>query len=88
MEASNFDESNTVLGPPKGMGEDEVRSLHTFRGTYGENGPPVVISKWKPTQQEIDALQAGEGLWLHCLGTTMPPVILTTDNPFETQETS
>lgn len=81
MLPTNFPESNAVLGPPQGMSEEECSSLFTLR-SKDESGHPVVVSCWKPTRDELEALNAGRPLWLVVLGQTMPPVYLTTDRPF------
>lgn len=77
MNPSNFPESNRVLGPPPGSTEDEVGSLFTYTG-HG-----MVISKWKVSAEELEAIQATGEVWLVVSGASMPPVILQTDNPFK-----
>lgn len=82
MEAVNFEQANTNLGPPKGKTEDEVGTLRVFRGESAD-GQKVVISKWKLTKEEVAHLLAGECLYLWVYGETMPPVALDTESPFE-----
>jgi hypothetical protein len=88
MEPCSFPESNDVLGPPAGSEEaiaggegGGVASLSVFRGHYTD-GDPCTISYWKPTKEEVEAFQRGEGLWMMCMAHTMPPTILKTGNPF------
>lgn len=78
MEATNFEESNRTLGPPIGCTEDQVGTIFAF-------SPPslqTVTTCWKPTQAEIEIIKKTGRVWLTCLGTTMPPVILQADSPF------
>ena len=89
MEPCAFPEANTVLGPPAGEKESlhdfdrsGVASLSVFRGHYTD-GDPCTISYWKPTAEEVKAFQRGEGLWMMCMSTSMPPTILKTGNPFK-----
>lgn len=81
MEACNFPESNSVLGPPQGLTEEEVYSLNVWQGLNSDK-IPITISCWKLTQEEIDHLLKGGRLWLHIFGGGMPPVGLTTQHPF------
>jgi hypothetical protein len=81
MEACSFDESNTFLGPPAGMTEDEVYSLSIWRGNDTQHRP-TVISCWKLTKEELEEINRTGRVWLGVLGVTMPPVWLTTVKPF------
>lgn len=76
MIATNFKQSNGVLGPPKGQTEDEVHSLCVF-----QDGQQV-ISCWKPTQEELAEIQRTGRVWLHVSGVTMPPVYVSGEFPF------
>lgn len=77
MEPAGFEEANLTLGPPEGKTEDQVGSLRVY--SDGEH----IISRWKPTGDELKALVNGGSLWLWVGGKAMPPVSLTTDHPFE-----
>lgn len=87
MEPTNFDEANLSLGPPEGMTEDEVRTLRVWRGT-DEDMLPVVISCWKPTQEEIDEIQKTGRVWLRLYGQSMPPAAIQGHSPFDLGEES
>lgn len=80
MEPTNFAESNSVLGPPKGMTEDEVRSLSCFRDGK------ATISCWKPTEKDLQRLKETGQLWLIHMSPSMPPVEVTTEYPFVVNE--
>jgi len=78
MRGIRFREANTKLTPPEGA-EDVVYSLYVWR--HPEGG--LVISKWKLTWWErLQCLLKGH-VWFHCWGNTHPPVLLSTDHPFE-----
>jgi hypothetical protein len=79
--ATAFDEDNCVLGPPPGVGEQEVHSLSVFRGV-NDFGQPVVVSCWKPTAEELAEINRTGRVWLIVMGQTMPPAILEGQNPF------
>lgn len=81
MEAASFDQANCVLSPPSAMTADECMPLSVFRGMYSD-GQRVVISCWKPTRDEIEEIKRTGRIWLSVLGEGMPPVALTTQNPF------
>lgn len=80
MDAASFDQANSTLGPPRGLGEDDVTSLRVWRGSY-EDSQPVVISCWKPTRAELDEIERTGRVWLHIWGATMPPALVSGFEP-------
>lgn len=60
---------------PKDM--PECADIHSFRD--GQQ----VITAWRPTPQELVQINLGNPIWLYCIGATMPPVAIVTDNPWE-----
>lgn len=81
MEPCNFEHSNLVLQPPPG-GEAWCNPLFALR-TKNEDGRPVVITCWKPTQAEIDEIQRTGRLWVMSVGTTIFPISLHATPPFQ-----
>ncbi len=79
MEPTSFDEENLVLGPPPGVSEEDCQSLSVHRA---EGPPPMVISCFKVTKEELETISRTGRVWLIVWGVTMPPVILTADSPF------
>jgi hypothetical protein len=73
-----FKEANVILKAPPGM-EEQVSTLEVYRdGTY-------CISKWQFSDQEIDEMKKnGNKCYLMILGSSMPPVIVTSLDPFKT----
>jgi len=82
MEASGFHESNHVLGPPEGATEEQVHSLACFVGV-DEGDYNVVVSCWRPTQEEINEIQRTGRIWLTVMGNSMPPVRMQAFKPFK-----
>lgn len=80
MRPRQFDNSNGIIGPPPDM-RDNCNAIACYRGK-DTAGTPLVITKWFPSEEELAALQAGEGVYLTCVGITMPPVIVGTEDPF------
>jgi hypothetical protein len=68
--------NNDVLGAPAGWDQKDlpVDALPITRTEV--NGVPAVASFWKPTAEELAALNAGGSVSLWVLGETMPPVSL------------
>ncbi len=83
MIATAFDEETSVLGPPKGMTEDEVFSLSVAQTHTKDGGVPVTISCWKPTTEEWEEMKRTGRVWLVIMGQSMPPVMVVGNNPFK-----
>ena len=66
--------NNITLGAPDGL-EDRVAPLHTTSATM-DDGMPVILSMWLPSQEERDAIAAGAGVLLSVMGDLCPPVAL------------
>jgi hypothetical protein len=82
MLPTNFDAANIVFTKPKGWEDEACGDLPVFKGNDSD-GNPVIISKWQPSKEDIDAINNGQGIYLSICGTGMPPVSLFTENPFE-----
>ena len=80
MTSTSFKESNHVLDTPKGS-QINCDALSVFVGQTDDQ-TPVVVSCWKLTKDEIDDLLKTGRLWCIIVGQTMPPITLTTVNPF------
>lgn len=84
MFPTSFDEAETVLGRPHNTDADDVEPLSVCR-TYQEDDKktPVVISCWKVTADELAEINRTGRVWLGVMGSTMPPVWVRGQNPFE-----
>lgn len=73
MEPSNFDGSNAIYGPPRGMSESEVRSIFAYHGpVYDWPGTNNTVVCWKPRQDEIDEIQRTGQVWIVMMGGLAP----------------
>lgn len=81
MNPIDFEHSNCLYVKPAGWTDEQCQSLATFKGV-NEDGHPLIISCWKPTELEIADIVAGKPVYLHVLTNIQPPVLLTTKDPF------
>lgn len=77
----SFPEQNFTFTKPKGWTNEQCSDLNVWRGNDTE-GNPQIISYWKPSKEDLDALNNGGGIYLNICGSGMPPVSLQTENPF------
>ncbi len=81
MLPTDFPEANFTFTKPESMTDEECSDLRVFKGSY-HDGTPVIISKWQPSKEDIEAINRGEGIFLLITGLGMPPVSIFTENPF------
>lgn len=76
MDRVQHPSNNAVLGAPVGWDQEALPcgALPVTRTEW--DGVPSVVSFWKPTPEELAALNAGKPLALWVCGQTMPPVAL------------
>ena len=78
MTPTNFPESNTRLGPPKGTDESQVGTLPAcIREQRGGNmdGTQLCTVAWLPSEEERAAIAAGAPIYLTSCG-ILPPHFL------------
>ena len=73
--------NNRVLGAPAGWDQKELPISALPVTDVSVEGKAAVMSFWRPTPEEIAAIQAGALVSLLVLGNSMPPVSLTVDTP-------
>lgn len=81
MDCITFPEVNIRYGPPPGMTEDQVRTVHCWQGYAGRgscDGSLMVVTAWQPRPEELAALNAGSPVFLTVLG-GLPPHFITTN---------
>lgn len=83
MQPVKFKQQNLVYTKPEGWTDQECTDLPTYRGVDG-NGHPVVISKWKLDDREIDEINKTRSLYLCVCTHVLPPVSIHVDSPFTT----
>lgn len=78
MSPVDFQESNIVYGPPEGMAESQCMSIRAFRGELASgplDGVTIVVTAWRPTDEERRIIAEGGDLYLTCVG-GLPPHLL------------
>lgn len=81
MLPADFPEANFTYTKPEGMTDEECMDLRVFKGSYSD-GTPAIISVWRPSKEDIDAINEGKPIYLSITSHIMPPVCLFTENPF------
>lgn len=81
MQQIGFPQANRILGPPKGMTEEECGTLELYQDEK------QCISCWILSDEEIEKLKQTRRIWLGVMG-GQPPVWLMVDNPFRERETN
>ena len=76
MIPTDFVGSNHVLDKPSGMNRDQCGPLNVRIENLEPDNIPVVISCWKFTHEELEAVNRTGRLFVVVAGTTMPPILL------------
>ncbi len=66
--------NNSVLGAPSGWDQKSLPCDALPVTRTHMNGQPAIVSYWRPTPAEIQALIAGACVQLWIIGQTHPPV--------------
>lgn len=74
MEPIRHPSNNMELLPPPGVSEEECQTLYATSGSV--DGRRVVWSFWKPTPEELAALNEGKPVVFGVWGDKHPPVYL------------
>jgi hypothetical protein len=82
MTPIEFPQANKVFVKPEGWTDEECLPAPVFVGEYSNNNP-CIISCWQLTDNELKQIAATGVVWLGVVGTQMPPISLSTQNPFE-----
>lgn len=80
MTATHFPQSNIVYGPPKGLDESQVASIHAYetevqRGNL--DGVKLTITAWQPSNRELNDLLLGRPVFLSFIGGLPPHYVCT-----------
>ena len=76
-----FPEANQKFGAPPGYAESQVATIPAYVGQLvggSCDGVQCVVVAWRPTDEELAAINAGSPIFLTCLG-GLPAHVLTTD---------
>ena len=90
------------IGKPKNMTDEECGGLEILQGTVQEEGDlpayihvgvttpetwPFTLSCWKPSKEDLEALNAGRPIWVRVLSHVVHPLSLfTTDEQGEVNQ--
>ncbi len=75
MTPIKFPEANTRFGPPSDLEESQCATIHAYLGKLAEgslDGSPIVITAWKPSPEELQAMNEGAPVFLSFVG-GLPP---------------
>lgn len=74
MRATQHSSNTRVLGAPEGWDQEELpcSALPITEGNY--DGHPVITSFWRPSPEDLVALNEGKLLQLNVMSNVMPPV--------------
>lgn len=81
MTPTRFAEANTRFGPPSDLVESQCSTIWAYRGVVSGgsvDGCDFVVTAWKPSAEELKQLNAGNPVFLSCIG-GLPPHFITTD---------
>lgn len=76
----HFPEANAKFGPPEGMGEGQVKTIHALIVQLESgscDGAHIVVTAWKPSLLDVQRLVAGGLLYFTFLD-HLPPHMATT----------
>lgn len=85
MQPVNLPQHNTILKAPKGM--SNCCDLEVWQGR-NDGGDDVTISRWKPTEEEIEHLKNGGSVYLIVNGFIFFPTSIICFNPFQEEVSS
>jgi len=72
--------NNDVLGAPPGVPIEECGALPITRVEYA-GGLPAVVSFWRPSPDELAALNRGDPVFLSIMGRTHAPLYVGVGEP-------
>ena len=77
MKPIKFSEQNVTFTKPDNMTDEECSSLPVFQNDS------QIISCWQLDDTDRQRLLDGGVIWLHVIATFQPPVLVSTDHPFQ-----
>lgn len=84
MQPTNFPQKNFVFTKPQGWSEEQCQDLPVYRGR-DQNGNPIVISKWKLDDAEIEKINETRSVYMMCVSDYIPPASLHVHSPFNSE---
>lgn len=85
MNPVNFLDSNTTYNPPDDYEGDAIEAIFAYKG-QADGGPldgyPVIVTAWKPSEEELAQLVAGGVVYMSQLSCGLHPHFLSTEFKF------
>lgn len=79
MKPKNFEEANINYTKPEGWTDEQCVTLPAFKNDE------VIISCWEISDEELEVLKVTKEIWFYLHAPVQVPIILTADNPFQTE---
>lgn len=67
------------IGKPKNMTDEQCMSIPAIHGV-DEDGFPYFMTAWKPSYEDIQALNRGEPIYIRTIALRLPPMAVFTVN--------
>ena len=80
MTPYKFPQADTTFGPPEGMSEGQVATIHACVREIkdgGLDGTQAVVVAWMPSSDDLDRLKEGAPVYLMCVGGLVPHSVST-----------
>lgn len=77
MYSTDFPDSNTTIGKPGNMTDEQCLSIRAHIGVDTQNFPFILVA-FKPNIDDIKAMNEGRPLYVKFIGRQMPPVAMFT----------
>lgn len=86
-------EGSVEIKKPQSMTDEECSGLQIYQGTINEAGKvpefalasvqkdppfPITITHWKPSKEDLEAMNAGRGIWVQFLTHRVYPMAVFT----------
>lgn len=85
MRPIEFPESNSTLGKPENMTDEQCGPLPVHRHVTADNFP-ALISCWKLSPEELEEVNRTGVVYVNTLGQTLAPFSVMGHNPFIKEE--
>lgn len=76
MQPVNF-EGAIEIGKPKDMTDEQCMSIYAMKGVDEANFP-YFLECWKPSYEDIQAINRGEPIWIKVVSNGLPPIAIWT----------
>jgi hypothetical protein len=77
----SFPEANARYGPPPDLADSQCMTIHAYHGQVvggSVDGSLIVVTAWKPSPDQIEAMKQGRPILLSFIG-GLPPHFVSTD---------